>query len=68
MQRMPQRQNQPDKYEELKKSLLSATKIKGTRLFERSDLDMVELYDPDIDVLAYVSPREMTEKVRVKQN
>ena len=58
---------EPDKYEELKKSLLSGTKIKGARLFERPDLDMVELYDPDVDVLAYVSPREMTEKVRVKQ-
>ncbi len=28
---------------------------------------MVELSDPDIDALAYVSTRAMTEKVRVKQ-
>ena len=41
--------------------------IKGVRLFERPDLDMVELYNFDVDALAYVSPRAMTEKVRIKQ-
>ena len=56
-----------DKYQELKKSLQGGTVIKGARVFERPDLDMVELYDPDVDALGYVSPREMTEKVRVKQ-
>lgn len=29
---------------------------------------MIELYDYDIDVLGYVSPRDMTEKVRIKQS
>lgn len=57
-----------DKYQELKKSLLAGTVVKSARMFERSDLDMVELYDSDIDALAYVSPLEMTEKVRVKIN
>jgi len=57
-----------DKYLELKKSLQSGSEIKGARVFERPDLDMVELYDPDVDALAYVSPRAMTEKVRVKQS
>lgn len=56
-----------DEYEELKKSLLNGEIIKGARIFERPDLDMIELYDPDVDGLGYVSPREMTEKVRVKQ-
>ena len=55
-----------DKYQELKKSLQDGNVIKGARVFERPDLDMVELYDPDVDVLGYVSPREMTEKVRIK--
>ncbi len=55
------------KYQELKKSLQAGKIIKGVRVFERPDLDMVELYNPDIDALGYVSPREMTEKVRVKQ-
>ena len=56
-----------DKYLELKESLQKGTIIRGARLFERPDLDMVELYDPDNDSLGYVSPREMTEKVRIKQ-
>ena len=54
-------------YSELKKSLIDGKKIKGLRVFERSDLDMLELHNPDIDALGYVSPRDMTEKVRVKQ-
>lgn len=56
------------KYIELKNSLLAGTSIKGARVFERTDLDMVELYDFDVDALGYVSPREMTEKVRTKQS
>lgn len=56
-----------EKYQELKKSLQNGKVIKGTRIFERPDLDMVELYDPDVDALGYVSPREMGERVRVKQ-
>lgn len=55
------------KYQELKKSLQDGKVTKGARIFERSDLDMVELHDPDIDALGYVSPREMTEKVMAKQ-
>ena len=56
-----------NKYQELKKSLQDGKMIKGVRLFERPDLDMVELYNFDVDALAYVSPRAMTEKVRIKQ-
>jgi hypothetical protein len=53
-------------YSELKQSLLSGKKMKGARVFDRADLDMIELYDPDIDALAYVSTNHMTEKVRIK--
>lgn len=56
-----------EKYHELKESLQSGKSIKGARIFGRPDLDMVELYDPDVDALGYISPRAMTEKVRVKQ-
>ncbi len=55
-----------EKYEELKNFFKNGNAIKGARIFERPDLDMVELYDPDVDALGYVSPQEMTEKVKVK--
>lgn len=57
-----------DKYQELKTSLQGGKIIQGARVFERPDLDMVELYNPDVDALGYVSPRAMTEKVRVRQS
>jgi hypothetical protein len=53
-------------YDELKQSLIDGKQIKGARIFPRNDLDMIELYDPDVDVLAYVSTNTMTEKVRIK--
>lgn len=53
-------------YEELKQSLVDSNQIKGARVFPRNDLDMIELYDPDVDALGYVSTNTMTEKVRIK--
>ena len=53
-------------YDELKQSLSEGTTVLGARVFPRNDLDMIELYDPDIDVLAYVSTNMMSEKVHVK--
>lgn len=59
---------EPEEYSKLKQSLLDGTgTIKGARAFDRADLDMIELYDPDIDALAYVSTHKMTERVRIKQ-
>ncbi len=55
-------------YTDTKNNLLSGKIIRGARVFPRGDLDMIELYDYDIDALGYVSPRDMTEKVRVKQS
>ncbi len=55
-----------EEYAKLKESLQSGTKIKGARIFERADLDMVELHDPDIDALAYINVQSMAEAVRVK--
>lgn len=56
-----------EKYIELKRLLQGGLQIKGGRIFDRPDLDMIELSDPDIDALAYISTKAMTEKVRVKQ-
>jgi len=57
-----------EKYTRLKQSILAGKNVKGARVFERPDLDMVELYNPDVDVLAYVSTKKMTQKVRIKQS
>lgn len=57
---------EPEKYIETKQSLFSGKKMKGARVFERPDLDMIELYDPDSDALGYVSTEKMTEDVRLK--
>lgn len=56
---------QPE-YDRLKQSLVDGVKLKGARIFPRNDLDMIELYDPDIDALGYVSTKTMGEKVRIK--
>jgi hypothetical protein len=55
-----------EEYDELKATLLKGKRISGARIFPRNDLDMIELYDPDVDALGYVSPKEMTQKVRLK--
>src|ERR1044072_4531051 len=57
---------EPEQYLELKQSLLNGKVINGARVFPRNDLDMIELYDPDVDALGYVSTNTMTEKVRIK--
>lgn len=46
-----------DKYHELKKSLQGGAVVKGARIFERPDSDMIEFFDPDYDVLAYVASK-----------
>jgi hypothetical protein len=55
-----------EKYTEIKTLLQNGKVMKGARVFDRADLDMIELYDPDVDTLAYVSTRIMSEKARVK--
>ena len=57
---------EPDKYKKLKQAMLEGKKVKGARVFERPDLDMIELYDPDVDVLGYVSTEKISSAVRVK--
>lgn len=57
--------NQAD-YDATRERLTNGETIPGARIFPRNDLDMVELYDPDVDALGYVSTSTMTEKVRIK--
>lgn len=53
-------------YDKLKAKLKAGEHIPGARIFPRNDLDMIELYNPDVDALAYVSTNTMSEKVRIK--
>jgi hypothetical protein len=42
--------------------------IKGARIFPRQDLDMIELYDPDVDACGYVSTEKMAATAHVKRS
>lgn len=54
-----------EEYATLKQSVREGN-ISGARIFPRSDLDMIELYSPDVDVLAYVTPHTIDEKAEIK--
>lgn len=53
-----------NEYQELKQSLEGGNVMEGARVFDRPDLAMIELCDPDADALGYISTQKMTEKVR----
>lgn len=59
---------EPEEYEELKQSLLDGKEVKGARIFPRQDLDMIELLNPDVDALSYVSTQEMAAAAHIKQS
>lgn len=50
---------EPEKYHKLKEELARSESKLGIRVFPRDDLDMIELYDPDVDVLAYIRPEKL---------
>jgi hypothetical protein len=49
-----------DRYKELKRTAAEGEKLKGARVYPREALDMIELYDPDIDALGYVTQTHYT--------
>ena len=50
---------EPERYAELKQSLLGGKVIKGARgLLNRPDLDYIELYDPNIDAFGYIGNKQ----------
>lgn len=57
-----------DRYEKTKAELEAGKVIAGARVFPRDDLDMIELFNPDADVLGYISVPTEAEKVRIKTN
>lgn len=49
----------PNEFAQMKKSLLEGTLLKGTRVIpNRPDLDLIELFDPDVDVLGYIGDKK----------
>lgn len=57
-----------NEYKKLKQEMLEGKEVPGARVFDRPDLDMIELYNPDSDALGYVSTEYMSDLVRVKQS
>ena len=57
-----------DQYTTLKAELEKGKVIAGARVFPSPRLNMIELYHPDSDVLAYVSTNIMTDLVKVTKS
>jgi hypothetical protein len=54
-------------YMKLKNSLLKGEKVKGLKIFDRPELDLMELSDPNIDVFSFIGTKNMTENIKVKK-
>jgi len=54
---------EPSKYKKLKQSLMSGKIIKGVKIFERSDLDLIQVDDLNVDVVAFIGQKTMIENV-----
>ncbi len=55
-------------YSVLKARLHNGESIEGARIFPRNDLDMIELHNPDIDALGYVSTVKMAKSAHNKKS
>ena len=55
-------------YQELKNTLLKGTEIKGIKIFDRPGLDLIKLFDPDIDALSFIGTKNMAENVKARIN
>ncbi len=57
-----------NEYLTLKSELEGGKKLEGARIFPSPHLDMIELFNPDSDVLAYVSTTKMTDIVKTTKS
>ena len=57
-----------NEYLALKSELEAGKKLNGARVFPSPHLDMIELFHPDSDVLAYVSTTKMTNIVKTTKS
>lgn len=55
-----------NEYEELKAKVINGENIEGASIYDRPGWDTIEIRNPDIRALAYISTQEMAEKVRVR--
>ena len=53
-------------YQELKESLLEGKKIKGVEVLDRPELELIKLFDPEIDALSFIGRKNMAENVKIK--
>lgn len=53
-------------YEAFKQDVLEGKTPKGVELYDRRNWDTVQITDPAINSVAYISTKEFSEKVRVK--
>jgi hypothetical protein len=52
-----------EKYRAAKQALVGGKKILCARVYDGADLDMIELHDPDVDVLGYIVTTSMQEEI-----
>ena len=55
-----------DEYTKIKNKLLNGQTIKGAEIYDRPGWDTIQLTDPNVDAVAYISTEEFSKKVRVK--
>jgi hypothetical protein len=56
---------EPEEYKDLK-DFVRGGKVEGAKLYDRPGWDTVQITDPNIDSVAFVSTNEFAEKVRVR--
>ncbi len=59
---------EPNKYQTLKQSLLSRKSIKGISIFDRPDLDLIRLSDPEINASSFIGQKTMDENISFTKN
>lgn len=52
-----------EEYDRLKDSLLRGAEIRGMKIFDRPEIDLVQLFDSESDVLSFIGKKYMKENV-----
>jgi hypothetical protein len=51
-------------YDELKESLLEGKKIKGMEVFDRPELNLIRLSNPDVDTISFIGKMDIAGNIR----